>query len=342
MLLTGFPVILSSNKEISRLKTDVLKKLLSLRTVFYLKLIAVIKGHRKFSLIFLSDNNDSKYIYMNIKKILLLTGLSVITLISTAQVTSFSDCENMKNPANFAFQNGESITLEANYKWGLVNTSVGEATLKLSKEDYNNQIHFVSSVNIKTYGFFDAFFKVRDYFQSKFNAENMKPSYFYQDTHEGKYTKKSTMNFDWNNNNLSGKKQRKKSPEREYSIELKGCTFDFISFIYFLRNMDFNSINANSNLLVTFALDDILKTMNVRCAGTKTVKTKAGKFNAIEIIVQLLENDTFASEPEMSLFISNDKNHIPLYAEMPLRIGKVYISLTNFNNLKYPVTSKIK
>ncbi|MDR1552211.1 MAG: DUF3108 domain-containing protein [Prevotellaceae bacterium] len=279
---------------------------------------------------------------MNTKKILLLISLLTVNAVLSAQVTSFNDCENMKNPANFAFQNGEAITLEANYKWGLVNTAVGEAVLKLSKEDYNNQIHFVSSVNIRTYGFFDAFFKVRDHFISKFNAENMKPSYFYQDTHEGKYTKKSTMHFDWKNNKLSGKKQRKKSPEREYSIDLKGCTFDFISFLYFLRNMDFNSINANSNLLVTFALDDILKTLNVRYAGTKTIKTKAGKFNAIEIIVQLLENDTFASEPEMSLFLSNDKNHIPLYAEMPLRIGKVYISLSNFNNLKYPVTSKLK
>jgi hypothetical protein len=65
-----------------------------------------------------------------------------------------------------------------------------------------------------------------------------------------------------------------------------------------------------------------------------------GKFNAIEIIVQLTENDTFASEPEMSLFLSDDKNHIPLYAEMPLKIGKVYISLSEYSNLKYPVTGK--
>ncbi|MDR1348987.1 MAG: DUF3108 domain-containing protein [Prevotellaceae bacterium] len=276
------------------------------------------------------------------KKTLLIIRLLTVNIILSAQVTSFSDCENMKNSASFAFQNGESITLVANYKWGLVNTSVGEAVLKLSKEDYNSQIHFVASVNIRTYGFFDAFFKVRDSFTSKFNADNMKPSYFYQDTREGKYTKKSTMHFDWKNNILSGKKQRKKSPEREYSIALQGCTFDFMSFIYFLRNMDFNSIATDSNLMVTFALDDIFKTMNVRYVGTSSIKTKAGKFSAIEIVVQLLENDTFASEPEMSLFISNDKNHIPLYAEMPLRIGKVYISLNDFSNLKYPVTSKIK
>ncbi|MDR0420918.1 MAG: DUF3108 domain-containing protein [Prevotellaceae bacterium] len=275
------------------------------------------------------------------KKILLLIYLLTIDVILLAQITSFSDCENVKNSANFAFQNGETITLVANYKWGLVNTSVGEAVLKLSKEDYNNQIHFVASVSIKTYGFFDAFFKVRDYFVSKFNADNMKPSYFSQNTHEGKYTKKSTMYFDWENNNLSGKKQRKKSPEREYSIALNGCMFDFISFIYFLRNMDFNSIKTGSDFLVTFALDDILKTLNVRYVGTTTIKTRAGKFNAIEIVVQLLENDTFASEPEMSLYLSNDKNHIPLYAEMPLRIGKVYISFDNSTNMKYPVTSKL-
>ncbi|MDR3226187.1 MAG: DUF3108 domain-containing protein [Prevotellaceae bacterium] len=277
---------------------------------------------------------------MRTKKKLLSLILLIVTATMSAQITSFDDCENTGNPANFAFQNGESITLEANYKWGLVNTTVGEATFKLSKEDYNNHIHFVSSVNIKTYSFFDAFFKVRDYFLSKFSAENMKPSYFYQDTHEGKYTKKSTMNFDWNQKKLSGTKQRKKDPEKEYTINLNGCTFDIISFVYFLRNIDFGAVKPNSDMKVTFALDNILKVLNVRYMGTKKIKTKAGKFNSIEIAVQLLENETFASEPEMLLYISNDKNHIPLYAEMPLRIGRVCISLANFNNLKYPVTSK--
>ncbi|MDR3287203.1 MAG: DUF3108 domain-containing protein [Prevotellaceae bacterium] len=277
---------------------------------------------------------------MKAKKILLSLNLLIVATTISAQITSFDDCENTGNPANFAFQNGESITLEANYKWGLVNTNVGEATLKLSKEDYNNHIHFVSSVNIKTYSFFDAFFKVRDYFVSKFSAENMKPSYFYQDTHEGKYTKKSTMNFDWNQKKLSGTKQRKKAPEKEYTINLNGCTFDIISFLYFLRNIDFGAVKLNSDLKVTFALDDILKTLNVSYKGTKKIKTKAGKFNSIEISVQLLENETFASEPEMLLYISNDKNHIPLYAEMPLRIGRVCISLADYSNLKYPVTSK--
>jgi hypothetical protein len=264
----------------------------------------------------------------------------MISMLAIAQVTSFNDCENSGNPANFAFQNGEVITLVANFKWGLVNTSVGEAVLKLSKEDYNNHIHFVSIVNIKTYGFFDNFFKVRDYFITKFSAENMRPAYFYQDTREGKYTKKSTLHFDWANKKLSGTSQRKTAPERSFTADLQGCTFDFMSFMYYIRNIDFSAIKINSDLKVTFALDDVQKTLNVQYRGTKKIKTKAGKFDAIEIMVQLLENETFASQPEMALYLSNDKNHIPLYADMPLKIGSVRISLSEYSNLKFPVTSK--
>lgn len=274
-----------------------------------------------------------------IKKILTLS-LLMISAIMSAQVTSFDDCDNSGNPANFAFQNGESITLVANYKWGLVNTSIGEAVLKLSKEDYNDHIHFVSVVNIKTYSFFDNFFKVRDYFVSKFSAENMRPSYFHQDTREGKYTKTGTLYFDWTNKKLSGTCQRKTAPERAFTSDLQGCTFDFMSFIYYLRNIDFDAIKVNSDLKVTFALDDVQKTLNVKYKGAKKIKTRAGKFNAIEVVVQLIENETFASKPEMSLFLSNDKNHIPLYAEMPLKIGGVRISLSEYSYLKFPVTSK--
>ena len=277
---------------------------------------------------------------MKIKQILLTVSFLMTYTLVTAQVTSFNDCNNVGNPANFAFQNGESITLVANFKWGLVNTSVGEAVLKLSKEDYNNQIHFVAIVNIKTYGFFDNFFKVRDQFISKFNAENMRPSYFYQDTREGKYTKKSTLNFDWSDKKLVGTSQRKTAPERSFSTDLHECTFDFISFLYYLRNIDFNTIKVNSDLKVTFALDDVIKTLNVKYNGKKKIKTKAGKFNAIEVMVQLLENETFATQPEMALYISDDKNHLPLYVEMPLKIGSVRISLAEYSNLKFPVTSK--
>ena len=277
---------------------------------------------------------------MRTKKILISFSLLVISVFATAQVTSFDDCDNMGNPANFAFQNGELITLVANYKWGLVNTSVGEAVLKLSKEDYNNHIHFVSIVNIKTYSFFDNFFKVRDRFVTKFSAENMRPAYFDQDTREGKYTKKCTMYFDWAAKKLSGTKQRKTAPERSFIVDLQGCTFDFISFLYYLRNINFSALKINSDLNVTFALDDVFKTLNVRYNGTKKISTKAGKFDAIEVVVQLMENETFASQPEMFLYLSNDKNHIPLFAEMPLRIGYVRISLSEYSNLKYPVTSK--
>lgn len=277
---------------------------------------------------------------MKARKILLSLCLLATSLLAAAQITSFNDCDNSGNPANFAFQNGESIILVAKYKWGLVNTSVGEAVLKLSKEDYNNSIHFVSVVNIKTYGFFDNFFKVRDHFVSKFSAETMRPAYFNQDTREGKYTKKSIMYFDWANKKLSGTKQRKTAPLKAYTVDLQGCTFDFISFLYYIRNIDFNAIKTNSKLNITFALDDFLKTLNVRYNGTKKVKTQAGTFDAIEILVQLLENETFASKPEMFLYLSNDKNHMPLYAEMPLRIGSVRISLAEYSNLKFPVTSK--
>ena len=271
------------------------------------------------------------------KTVLILTNLLATAIVSLAQVTSFNDCENVGNPAHFAFQNGESITLVANYKWGLVNTNVGEATMKLSKEDYNNQIHYVAMTNIKTYGFFDTFFKVRDSFVSKFNADNLKPSYFHQDTQEGKYTKTSTMTFDWNEKKVSGKKQRKKAPEKEFTTALKDCTFDFLTFVYYLRNINFDAMPINSNLSVTFALDEKLHNLTVRYLGNERVETKAGKFNSVKISVQMLESETFASEPEMILYLSKDKNHIPLYMEMPLKIGKVRISLSDYSNLKYPV-----
>ena len=41
----------------------------------------------------------------------------------------------------------------------------------------------------------------------------------------------------------------------------------------------------------------------------------------------------------MSVWISDDGNHIPLRVESPISVGKVQVEMMDFRNRRYPLTS---
>ncbi|MFY8047100.1 MAG: DUF3108 domain-containing protein [Chitinophagaceae bacterium] len=43
----------------------------------------------------------------------------------------------------------------------------------------------------------------------------------------------------------------------------------------------------------------------------------------------------------MNIWISDDRNHIPLRVESPITVGSVKVDMMGFNNLRYPLTSKV-
>ncbi len=87
-----------------------------------------------------------------------------------------------------AFQAGEKLTIIASYQWGVVNTDVGTVSLILAWSDSSEIPFYCQGTHMQTARFFNAFFRVDDYYESRFNQTNLRPTYFMRDIHEGKYT----------------------------------------------------------------------------------------------------------------------------------------------------------
>lgn len=43
----------------------------------------------------------------------------------------------------------------------------------------------------------------------------------------------------------------------------------------------------------------------------------------------------------MTVWVSDDKNHVPLRIESPISVGSVKIDMIGYRNLRYPLTSLI-
>ncbi len=89
-------------------------------------------------------------------------------------------------------------------------------------------------------------------------------------------------------------------------------------------------------------LDNEVFNMYIRYVGKEEIKTKYGKFRAIKIKPLLLKGQIFEGGEKMTVWVTDDANHIPVRVESPLVVGKVKIDMMSHANLRHPLTSLIK
>ncbi len=75
----------------------------------------------------------------------------------------------------------------------------------------------------------------------------------------------------------------------------------------------------------------------------KKIRTM-GKFRTLKFACQIgtSEGYSFTDGDEFFIWISDDRNKIPLWLESPIRIGSICAYITGTKGLKYPLESKIK
>ena len=119
------------------------------------------------------------------------------------------------------------------------------------------------------------------------------------------------------------------------------CVQDVLSAIYYARNIDYNKYKPGDKIPFTMFIDDEVNNLFIRYIGRETVKTRYGKFNAIQIKPLLIKGTIFEGGEKMSVWISDDQNHIPLRIESPITVGSVKVDMMGYQNLRYPLTSRV-
>jgi hypothetical protein len=75
--------------------------------------------------------------------------------------------------------------------------------------------------------------------------------------------------------------------------------------------------------------------------GMEDVKTKFGVVNCFKFRPYIESGRVFKDNESLTLWVSNDKNKIPIKIEAGLRIGSIEADLDEFRGLKFPFKIKI-
>ena len=234
-----------------------------------------------------------------------------------------------------SFKGGEWLKFRIHY--GIFNASF--ATIDLKEGLINDKKVFKSTAIGRTTGIARIFFKVDDIYESYFDKAIVKPLKSKRNVYEGGYTKNVEIEYDYNNkiaivNDIKYDTIKK--------ITIKENVQDIISTFYFLRNhFDVNKLKINDFIRITMFFDADNYNFKMKFLGYEDVKTKFGIVNCYKFRPYIESGRIFRDSESLSLWVSNDKNKIPIKIEADLRIGSIEADLEEFKGLKFPFKIRI-
>ncbi len=244
--------------------------------------------------------------------------------------------------SNFAFQVGEKITYNVAYNWHFIWINAGcvEFEVKNAKFMGRDVYHFDSYGT--TYRAYDWFFKVRDSFEAYLDMKSLKPLWFERKTYEGGYSVHNEYIFDHRNKRIFSFTENSNKPFSRDTLTLPSCTFDIISLSYYARNLDFNNLEVNDTIPVSAIIDNELFDLYIRYLGKEVIKTSDGnRYNCIKFSALLVEGTIFKGGEDLFVWVTDDKNRIPVQVEAKILVGSVKALLTNTRGLRNEMTARV-
>ena len=120
---------------------------------------------------------------------------------------------------------------------------------------------------------------------------------------------------------------------------------DAVSLYYNLRTVPDSIIKEGFARDLEMVLEDTVRYLSFRYDGREVKKVKGlGKFNTIKFRCKIATSDgfSFTDGTEFMVWISDDRNKIPLYIESPIKVGSVCAYLSSYEGLRYPLDCFIK
>jgi hypothetical protein len=233
---------------------------------------------------------------------------------------------------NEAWQSGEKVTFHVYYTLAGIYIYGGAANFSIRLSEYNNQPIYHIIGEGRTNSFFDGFFKVRDKYESYIDTGSLQPYKFMRNIEEGSFKKIETVFFNQKNNTATSQAGTFNVPQ---------CVQDVLSSIYYARNIDFNRYKPGDKIPFSMFIDDKVYNLYIRYLGKEIIKTRYGKFRAIKFKPLLIQGTIFEGGEKMEVWVTDDKNKVPVRIESPITVGSVKVDMMGFSNLRFPLSSLI-
>lgn len=249
------------------------------------------------------------------KKLLLLLAIFIMYNPFWAQQKAYGDGEYFKFRVHYGF------------------VTAGYATLKVKDATIGGKkVYHVRGFG-ETVGISKWFFKVRDDYQSYIDKEKDIPYRFIRKIDEGGYTKDIEIDFD----HQEGKAVVRDNKHNETTVfSFPQETQDMISAFYFLRNrLDTENIKEGQVVEMNMFFDKENYKFRLKFLGKEILRTNFGQVRTLVFRPYVQSGRVFKEKESLTVWISDDKNKIPLLVKADLAVGSLKATLTEFKGLQH-------
>lgn len=184
-----------------------------------------------------------------------------------------------------------------------------------------------SSMVAQTTGLADKLYKVRDVYEAWFDPNTLLPVKSIRDINEGKYHKYNIVRYFHD--------ELKVVNIDSDTFEVTPDIRDMVSVFHYIRNYDFDNIRYDEVIKINTFFDNEIFPFDMRYRGRETIKTRKGKFGVIKLVPFVEPGRIFNDEDDMTIWLSDDRNRVPIRIQMDLKVGSIKADLIEYSGLKY-------
>ena len=264
-------------------------------------------------------------------------------LISVVLLTGFTVfAQTLRTAKNEAFKRGEYLRYRVYYDAILTGqVNAGEAELEIKKETKviaNRNTYHIVGLGL-TKGIFNMFFKVVDRYETYIDEEALVPWVFIRRVNEGGYKIIQDVTFNQFKKTVTTVNGNTTTTT---TLSVNENMQDIISALYYSRTLDFTDAKIGQSFSIPFILDDSIYMSKIIYEGKEVKTFDIGTFNCLKFKPMVATGSVFSDPYPMTLWVTDDKNHIPLFAESAILVGSVKMELFKYSGLANPLSSKIK
>jgi len=258
----------------------------------------------------------------------LWTGLLLVLL----PIFTFS-----QNQTHRAFRPGERVEYKAYYNWGFIWIHAGNVRFTVKQKQHNNQNTLLFNAYGRSLKSYDWIFKVRDHFQSVVREDDLSPLDFIRETYEGGYAVDNRYIFDHNRRKIYSQVDNSKEDYQEDTLDFNPPVYDVLTAIYHARTLDFSRYSINEKIPLSLIIDNEIYELYLRYQGKERIKIpKDRHYNCIKFSAMLVEGTIFRGGEHLSVWVTDDKNRIPVMVKAKILVGSVKAIIESTHKLKHP------
>ena len=113
-------------------------------------------------------------------------------------------------------------------------------------------------------------------------------------------------------------------------------------FRSYCRTLDFDKYKKGDRIPITMAIDNEIFDLYIRYLGRERLRTRDGTiFNTIRFSAMLVEGTIFKGGEDLQVWVTDDKNRVPIQVEAKILVGSVKAVLTGMEGLMYPIEAQV-